>query len=126
MAQVHLYILFEESQTATWTAQQRQTIFNTLRGLGKQADAQPCKINHTRRALNNRKVLIEAEFDSSEVTKVYVGTQIANALGVSLAAVDAGIDLTVFGGINATREQSLAAWMAYFTANKALWESATI
>lgn len=137
MARVHVYFGIE---VISLTAPQRATLVTALRALGKQADAQPCRINHMRARLDNDAAIFEAEFDESELTvaafKNYLGTVFGidpatithttstNVYGVLVTLARAGTDrlrVLLFGGASPTWAQSRAAAVAYLAANAAAW-----
>lgn len=65
--------------------------------------------------------IIEAQFD--EGTVEYALAAIATVLQVSVAAIENDVAVTVFGGSEATKEESASACRAYLIANTAIWDS---
>jgi hypothetical protein len=122
MANWHGYILITELPPG-WTNEQRTTAFNAMRGMGKQADASPAKINHSRARLDDKALLVEAEFDTAEITRAAVVDMIAVALDVNPVAVDAIIEYAVFANGD-TWEASRLVAISYLIANAADWEPA--
>jgi hypothetical protein len=95
MARWHGYILVSDLPLS-WTQTQRRTAWESLRGLGRQIDPQPAKMNHVRERLDGRALIVEAEFDSAEITRDSVAATVANALGTSPATVAARLTVRAF------------------------------
>lgn len=137
MAAIHCFIGIEN---LTLTAPQRATLVTALRGLGKQADPSPAKINHWRVRTDNDAAIFEAEFDDGELSisafKNYLGTVFGidpatithttstNVYGLLVTLARTGTDrlrVLLFGGAGTTLAASRAAVRAYLAANAAAW-----
>lgn len=135
---MHVYFGIE---SLSLTAPQRQTLVAALRALGKQADPQPCRINHWRPRLDNLAAIFEAEFAASEIAADAFRQYIAAVFGVPVAQVTAATASTqygpvvtlrynsidrlraiLFGGVGASWETSRQAALAYLAANTVEWE----
>lgn len=117
----HGYLLIE-SIPPGWTNDQRQQVWVAMRGIGKQANPSPAKINHSRLRLDDKTMIVEAEFEEVEIAREAIVARIADALSVQPNAVNAVIDYQIFaeGG---TWEQSRQAAVAYLIANQEDWEA---
>lgn len=116
----HGYLLIE-SLPPGWTNEQRQQAWGAMRGMGKQDDPSPAKINHSRLRLDDKAMIVEAEFDEAEIAREAVVAMIADALGVQDNAVDAAIAYQIFAE-GQTWEDSRQACVAYLTANTIEWD----
>ena len=113
------YVLIENLPPG-WTNEERLTAWATLRKTGRQQHPKPSHINHSRLSLDGKKILMEADFEDSELTRDYIVNVIAVALKVNPTAVDARIKVVVFPG-NTWYERGDAA-RQYLAANSAAWE----
>lgn len=140
MAVQHLYWY---AQDIALTAGQRQTLVQQLRALmADPDDPQPCRRNHFRPNLAGDTVIFEAAVDTDHLTAVSVRNRLAALFGVAQTSITYtttqtayGPALTykhnttnrvrfgVFGGLEASRGESLAAVTAYLADNRAAWET---
>lgn len=123
MARWHGYILVSDLPR-DWTQAQRRTAWESLRGLGKQIDVQPAKVNHVRERLDGGALIIEAEFDTNEISRDSVAATVANALGTDPATVAARITVRTFAPGQSWAASRLAT-LAYLRDHAADWESLT-
>ncbi len=135
---IRVYVGLEQINLTT---PQRVALIAALRGLGKQADPQPSHINHWRPRLDGLAVIVEAEFDDSELTLSALKQWMANVFGIAPANIGnanttnaydllivlsyQGVDrlrLLLFGGAGAGYAQSHDAVLSYLAANSTAWE----
>jgi hypothetical protein len=122
------------------TAAQREALivaFQSLRGVNP---AGPQHINHWRIRLDRLAAIFEAQFDQADLTVARVTQFLANAVGVSpgiisadttqtargpLVTFSAGgtdrLQMIVFGGVGATRDESHTQTLIYLDANRPDW-----
>jgi len=119
MTNWHGYLLIT-SLPAGWTNEQRQVAWQAMRGLGDQSNLQPAKTNHSRLRLDDRAMIVEAEFDESEIIREAIVDMLAIALNVNPMAIDAVIDYQIFAESEAW-EQSRQAVVNYLITNAVAW-----
>jgi len=137
----HVYVGVE---IVIMTAVNRATLVAALKRLGRQADPQPCRVLHYRTRLDNLAVLLEAEFDNPEdVSVAGMARRLEEMYGLAAGSVTyttastaygnmvtfktgstSRLRMIVFGGVEASWGESLAAVTAYLKANQASWETA--
>jgi hypothetical protein len=97
---------------------QKIKLRDTLLGMGRQSDPNPCYITHHRPRTDNQAMLVEITVPAS-LSKADIVNALATALGVSVATLNANLNYTLFaGGDWETRRQ---ACVAYLGANQAAW-----
>lgn len=119
-ADAHVYVLIEV--TTPMTAEQKVLARDALLELGRQYDIFPSNKTHLRTSLDNQKAIVEVVVPTS-VTKAQVVTKLAEHLPWSEATIDANLNLTAFGGLGATWEESRQAAISYLIANSVDWET---
>jgi hypothetical protein len=123
MARWHGYILVSDLPLR-WTQTQRRTAWESLRGLGTQIDVQPARMNHVRERLDGRALIVEADFDTGEITRDSVAATVANAQGTKPATVTARLTVRVFAP-GQSWAASRAATQSYLRDRAAAWEPLT-
>lgn len=136
---VNLYFYIE---ALNLTAAQRQTLVDQLKLIGRRdQDGNPKNRNHWRVRTDNLAVIFEAWFDEDHLTAVALRNRLAAIFGVSQASITYAVTSTaygpvvtytynasarlrvgVFGGVNASYQESQAQARAYLAANGASWE----
>ena len=143
MADVHLYFGIENIGL---NATQRATLVDVLRSLGPASDPQPCMLNHRRVRLDGEAAIFEARFDEDTLTINAMKQRLGTIFGVSWATIGsstanhdwggqttpvvtfsrAGTDylrMALFGGTDATWEESRQATLGYLAAYQEQWET---
>lgn len=122
------------------TGPQKQTLLAALQQLGPQNDSRPAHRNHWRIRLDNDAAIFEAMFDDSLLTAAQFRQRLASIYGVAVAQVTSStsnpavgtvltlsyqsvhrLRVVLFGGVNATYQESGDAARAYLAANAAAW-----
>ncbi len=96
MTNWHGYLLVTDFPNG-WSNQELLDAKNALRGIGKQSDPQPAKINHTRERLDGLAIIIETEFDENEITRDAIIQLIADALNKPPGPIDGILHYEIFG-----------------------------
>lgn len=137
----HLYFYLED---LALTVTQRNTLINAVREYGEENASQfPNRRMQTRARLDNKAMIFEAVFPDTQLTPVHFQQVLANIFNVSAANITytvtspsygqlvtysynatARLHFGVFGGVNATWQQSRLQTLAYLAANLAAWEVA--
>jgi hypothetical protein len=138
----HIYVGIED---LSLTAGQRSTLATQLRALGNNAHDQPHHRNHWRIRLDGLAAIYEAEFNAADWTIGATKTRLANLFGVTDSSITHSVQtptfstrpssvvtfaylsinrlrLVAFGGLDATRQESLDEVRAYIDQNKAAWD----
>jgi len=127
------------------SAAQRGLLVDALRALGPKSDPQPAHLCHWRTRLDNDAAIFEALFDEDTLTVEAFKRRLAEIFGVSWVTIGSalssvtfaeratpivvfsrsGMDylrMALFGGTDATWEQSRIECLAYLAANLEAWE----
>lgn len=120
MPEFHGYMVIE--LTTALTNPQKIKLRDTLLGLGRQDDPNPCFITHERIRLDNNAMIVEVTVPAA-YTKGQIATAIANQLGISVATLNAVLNYTAFAP-GTDWETSRQAAVAYLQANAAAWGEA--
>lgn len=124
------------------TVEQRTTLIEGLKLLGRKNDSPfPHLRNHWRVNLAQDSIILEAEFEDSTITAEAIKTRLVSLFGVAPSSItyvttqsEYGpvvtfrhnsvnkLRLIAFGGLDATREESRQAVIAYLRDNAADWE----
>lgn len=117
----HGYLLVTDFPNG-WSNQDLLDAKNSLRGIGKQRDPQPAKINHTRERLDGLAIIIEAAFEDNEITRDVIIQTIADALNKPPGPIDGILHYEIFGeGLSWGESSQLA--VQYLIANSSDWNS---
>ena len=131
------------------SAAQRATLVTALQALGPSSDPQPARLNHWRVRLDGNAAIFEAAFDENNLTIAVFKARLGVILSVDPVTIDhvtayrnwgeqstpvatfsrSGTDylrMALFGGIEATWEQSRLATLGYLAVNLAEWEEAML
>jgi hypothetical protein len=135
----HLYFYLEDLSLTTI---QRNTLINAVRNYGEENNSVfPHRKMQVRTRLDGKAAIFEAVFQDNQLTAEHFQQILAGIFGVPAANITFTITVPVygtlvtysynttprlrfgvFGGINATWEQSRATAHTYLLANQAAWE----
>ena len=82
---------------------------------------QPAIMYHSRESLNGGQIIMEAEFDETDITRDAVVDLVAFAVGLPRPPIDATMEYRVFAEGESWNESRLAC-MAFLKANQSEWE----
>lgn len=122
MANWHGYILIEVPPG--FTATNRRAAYDVLASIGRQSDPSPAKINHRRESLNGSQIIIEAEFDESEITRDAIVDLVASATGLPRPPIDATMNYQIFAEGEEWMDSGDAC-RAFLAANRDDWDEET-
>jgi len=105
-----------------WTVEQRTNAQNAMRGLQAAGVRLPRELNHSRLSLDSKQMIVEAKFDAPTIERAAVVPLLAGVLGITDAAVNARLDYTILGGLEADWETSRQAALALIAGDLAAWE----
>lgn len=140
----HLYFGIENINL---TDPQRNQLVASLQGFGLQNGGPAHLRCHWRIREDNQAAIFEADFDTADLTTLKFRTLLSTIFGVLLSSVTASavtanfgagttqiatftrlstnyLRVAVFGGVNATYEQSRQEALAYLAANRVAWDGA--
>ena len=140
---VNLYFYIESIDL---TLAQRQTLVDVLKAWGLRNDSiYPNERNHWAVRPDNLAVIFEAVFDADNLTVLWFRTKLAQIFGVLLTKITATtftnqygtganfsynsvvkMRLGIFGGINATWDESHEAALMFLSDFKELWQGTTL
>lgn len=130
-------------------AQQRQALVQALRALGPTSATQPALLNHWRLRLDGQAAIFEAAFSDEALTVPALKGYLANVFGIDPNTISHSVQtvsfrelgetpivilrrngtdyvrVALFGGMAASREESLSECVAYLIANQDEWDVAT-
>lgn len=116
----HFYFAFEI--TTTLTALQKSRVDAAIQTLGDMVNDMPHLRVRLRDRLDGQAFIVEI-FVPGSITKAQAVNAVANALGISVATLNANSNLIVFGNVNDTKN-SRDACEVYLNAARAQWEMA--
>lgn len=142
MALIELYV---GAERLTMTDPQAATVVGLLRAMGRSnADSNPRRRIHWRVRLDGNAGIYQALYDEDDLSIAAFKAQLAAAFGVAIGTITHAVTtptfgtrastvvtfthssaqrfrVVLFGGVNATLEQSAAEARAYLAANAAAW-----
>ncbi len=121
------------------TANQRVTLVESLKQLGKNQSPYPNRRNHRRLRNDSKAIIFEGEFNDQDWAVVMIKSRLAAVFNVSPTTIDSSTTLSIygpivrfarggdklrliaFGGLLASWEESHDAVLEYLENNKADW-----
>jgi hypothetical protein len=119
---------------------QRATLVEELKRLGRQDYPNPCLNNHWTTRPDNQAVIFEALFEEELWTIEQIKQRLATIFGINVSLITHSVAnsqygplvtftrtterlrMVVFGGVNATYDESHAACLTYLLDHQAAWE----